>query len=864
MVFGSFLKKLGEEIKEVGEKLENVFTDEKHSHTHFGHGCHEDDSHAEYSGNRYCSFAPQSSGQAKWYVDGASYFWAVSMALEEAKDYIYILDWWLTPETYLRRPPAKNERYRLDKMLLAAAERGVKVRIIVYKEVEKALTLNSMHTRRSLEALHPNIRVFRHPDHYPSGGDAMSTLQSLKNFSFNTFNLAQASRGAVEALYGMHEDVVLFWAHHEKLCLVDGKVAFMGGLDICFGRWDTNSHAIADAHPGNLDDIVFPGQDYNNARIYDFEDVSKWENNKLDRTKSSRMGWADISISLSGPIVESLLIHFGQRWNYIFDDKYAKKNPDKYQRLEIPAASGHGADRPDDGGDLFGGVRRRLHHLIGDDEQEQQHHAPPVSPGGGAHIQLARSASPWSHGMKTEHSIATAYMDAIKNAKHYVYIENQFFITASAPGDEQKPVRNKIGGAIVDRIIKAHENRENFHVFVLMPAVPAFAGDLKSEGALGTRAIMEFQYNSISRGGHSIIQSLKAAGVEDPSRYIKFYNLRNYDRINTSATMAKAEGESGVSYESARRNYDNQHQANQDYQPNTDSYSGQNRNDQYNRYQEAARRQSDNTWDSVAASYMHGGPDLHSIPWDGTPESELDAFVSEQLYIHSKVLIADDRLVICGSANLNDRSQLGDHDSEIAVIIEDPTPVQSFMNGQQYTASAFAASLRRQLFRKHLGLLPHQPCDAFDKNWTPVTKNGNDYDWGSPADRLVADPLDSKFLSLWSDTARKNTEIFSRAFHPVPNDKVRTWEDYDNFFSKYFVVPGEDPKVAEKGYQAGKVDYGHVVREEFPGGVRELKDWLNGVRGSLVDMPLDFLVDVDDIAKEGTLALNSITQELYT
>jgi hypothetical protein len=25
---------------------------------------------------------------------------------------------------------------------------------------------------------------------------------------------------------------------------------------------------------------VFPGQDYNNARIYDFEDVDKWENNK--------------------------------------------------------------------------------------------------------------------------------------------------------------------------------------------------------------------------------------------------------------------------------------------------------------------------------------------------------------------------------------------------------------------------------------------------------------------------------------------------------------------------------------------------------------------------------------------------------
>ncbi len=55
---------------------------------------------------------------------------------------------------------------------------------------------------------------------------------------------------------------------------------------------------------------------------------------------------------------------------------------------------------------------------------------------------------------------------------------------------------------------------------------------------------------------------------------------------------------------------------------------------------------------------MASGPDLSSAPWSGSPESELDAFVSEELYIHTKVLIADDQLVICGSANLNDRSQL--------------------------------------------------------------------------------------------------------------------------------------------------------------------------------------------------------------
>lgn len=60
-----------------------------------------------------------------------------------AQEEILILDWWLSPELYLRRPPSKNEEYRVDNMLKAAAERGVKVHIIVYKEVEAALTCNS-------------------------------------------------------------------------------------------------------------------------------------------------------------------------------------------------------------------------------------------------------------------------------------------------------------------------------------------------------------------------------------------------------------------------------------------------------------------------------------------------------------------------------------------------------------------------------------------------------------------------------------------------------------------------------------------------------------------------------------------------
>lgn len=44
--------------------------------------------------------------------------------------------------------------------------------------------------------------------------------------------------------------------------------------------------------------------------------------------------------------------------------------------------------------------------------------------------------------------------------------------------------------------------------------------------------------------------------------------------------------------------------------------------------------------------------------------------VTELVYVHSKLMIVDDRIVICGSANINDRSLLGKRDSEIAVIIQ--------------------------------------------------------------------------------------------------------------------------------------------------------------------------------------------------
>lgn len=73
---------------------------------------------------------------------------------------------------------------------------------------------------------------------------------------------------------------------------------------------------------------------------------------------------------------------------------------------------------------------------------------------------------------------------------------------------------------------------------------------------------------------------------------------------------------------------------------------------------EAAEQEADGKpkgKDSVAEDAMMSGTKLSEEVWEGDAESEKDNFVQEELYIHGKLLIVDDRTVICGSSNINDR-----------------------------------------------------------------------------------------------------------------------------------------------------------------------------------------------------------------
>ncbi|KAJ3937597.1 MAG: hypothetical protein NXY57DRAFT_1089628 [Lentinula lateritia] len=496
---------------------------------------------SHYTGsNRFESFAPIRLNVAtQWLVDGRDYFWNLSRAILMAKENIYIHDWWLSPELQLRRP--NKDRYRLDKLLESKAREGVKIFIILYQEVSSRTTpTDSNYSKQRLTALHPNIMVQRSPSHFQTG----------------TF----------------------YWAHHEKLCVIDQAIAFMGGLDLCFGRWDTSQHVLID-DPDTDQSQIWPGKDYSNPRVSDFFTLNKPEEDMYDRSRIPRMPWHDVGLQVVGQPARDLARHFVQRWNYLL----RIKNHTRTMPFLLPPPE----FRP---GELS-----------------------QMGLTGTCEMQICRSAGPWSLGTpsRIEHSIQNAYLKAIQMSEHFVYFENQFFITSTVVNDVK--IENKIGDALVHRILRAHRDGTPWKCCIVIPVLPGFEFPIDHSDASAVRIILECQNRTFARGPHSIFARLRKEGI-DPDDYITVFSLRNWGKLRG------------------------------------------------------------------------------------------DVLTTEQVYIHGKVCIVDDRLAIIGSANVNERSQRGDRDSEIAAVIRDTDMIDGTMAGKPFQVGRFAHTLRKRLMREHLGV----------------------------------------------------------------------------------------------------------------------------------------------------------------
>ncbi|KAI0022487.1 phospholipase D/nuclease [Xylariomycetidae sp. FL0641] len=774
--------------------------------------------------HRFQSYFPERDGNMiKWYVDGRDYFWAVSIALEKAKESIYIADWWLSPELFLRRPPFFNQEWRLDYILKRRAEAGVKIYVIVYREVEAAITCNSAHTKHALHGLCPkgspgygNITVMRHPDH---------------NFLENA------------------ADMTFYWAHHEKFIVIDYEMAFIGGLDLCFGRWDDHQHILADVHPEGVQNEIWPGQDFNNNRIMDFKNVQDWKQNELSKAEYGRMPWHDVAMGVIGPCVYDIAEHFVLRWNFVKRDKY--KRDERYDWIELRGRQGQDEDLVAVQRPKFP-VGEYVTHPFSPLETKNLENR------GTIHAQIVRSSADWSSGILRDHTIQNAYIEVIRSAEHFVYIENQFFITAT--GENQPPVHNTIGRAIVDACVRAGKAGRKFRVIIVIPAVPGFAGDLRDNAAAGTRAIMDYQYKSICRGEHSIFEQIRKEGV-DPTNHIFVFNLRSYDRLNKTPAIEKQEEVSGVKYKEVQRaqaeeimgegiygstdveGERDEHMGKPDEQKRVEK--GLDSHTAKQRFEEAKEEGQETRSNSTVAHHAmaHTGKVSDEV-WEGDPQEEIHRWIQEELYIHGKLLIVDDRIMICGSSNLNDRSQQGDHDSELSIVMEDTNKIDSRMDGEPYRASKHVATLRRYLWREHLGLLPPQPYDASqDINAQPPGDDSPNDIWDrDDTYKFVEDPMNDDLWDMWTTNATTNTEIFRHLFHADPDNHVKTFEDYDTF-------------LPPKGVKAG-----HIFDRFQP--VEDVRKKLDKIKGHLVWMPLDYLKDVN-MAETG-LQVNSLTESIYT
>ncbi|XP_061522047.1 phospholipase D1-like isoform X3 [Phycodurus eques] len=673
--------------------------------------------------HRFGSFARREDDvPAKWYVNGKTYMEDVADALEEAKEEIFITDWWLSPEIFLKRPIVEGNRWRLDHVLRRKAQQGVHVYVMLYKEVELALGINSGYSKLTLRHLHPNIKVMRHPDHVSSA--------------------------------------VYLWAHHEKIVVIDQSVAFVGGIDLAYGRWDDREHRLADVgsvtfsqsqqllhlrpspsqaaaaladgggygnaafspddvavqpkvkgqsrmrrakmsikrhlrkhglaradsdddldpdcaesdaeRPGDDDDLCgntrfWHGKDYCNFVHKDWIELDKPFDDFIDRHVTPRMPWHDISSVVHGKAARDVARHFIQRWNFT---KIVKP---KYRLLSFPY------------------LLPKSHTTAG----HQRYRVPGCV---NANVQILRSASDWSAGIKYhEESIHNAYVHVIENSRHFIYIENQFFISCA----DNRHVFNKIGDAIAERIIKAHREGEKYRVYVVTPLLPGFEGDISTGGGSAIQAIMHFNYRTMNRGDHSIISQLKREMDDQWINYISIAGLR---------THAELEGK----------------------------------------------------------------------------------LVTELIYVHSKMLIADDNAVIIGSANINDRSMLGKRDSEVAVIVEDSETVASVMDGRAYRAGRFALGLRVECFKTILGAHGDPSID-------------------------VSDPISDQFYKeVWMSTCARNATIYQKVFRCLPSSDVRNVPELDGYLGK----PGLDRDDPARAHEE-----------------------LRKIRGFAVQFPLQFLAE---------------------
>ncbi|CDP01838.1 unnamed protein product [Coffea canephora] len=441
----------------------------------------------------------------------------ICYAIAEAHHLIYIVGWSVFHKIKLIREPTRpvprGGDLTLGELLKYKSQEGVRVLLLVWDD-----------------------KTSHHKFFIKTEGLMQTHDEETKKFFKHSSVICVLSpRYASSKLSYMKQKVVgTFFTHHQKCVLVDTQAfgnnrkitAFLGGLDLCDGRYDTPEHRIFHG----LDSV--------------FKDDFHQPTFPVG-TKAPREPWHDLHCRIDGPAAYDVLLNFAQRWRRatrwrefsILKKRMARWHDDAMIKIEriswilSPAlsVSRDGSDKvPEDDPKLY---------VCGVDHQENWN------------VQIFRSIDSGSvkgfpkyiYGAEAEklnyskklvidRSIQTAYIQAIRSAQHFIYIENQYFLGSSYawPSYKDAGADHQIPMELVLKIVSKIRAGERFAVYVVVPMWPE--GDPKTNSM---QEILFWQNQTMQMMYQIIAEELKTMQLVDshPQDYLNFYCLGKREEI---------------------------------------------------------------------------------------------------------------------------------------------------------------------------------------------------------------------------------------------------------------------------------------------------------------------------------------------
>ncbi|PIN08995.1 Phospholipase D1 [Handroanthus impetiginosus] len=412
-------------------------------------------------------------------------------AIFQARRLIYITGWSVYHLVQLVRDDPNVKNSTLGELLKAKSQEGVRVLLLVWDDPSSTSILG----------------------YKTEGVMNTSDEETRRYFKHSSVQVLLCPRTAGKGSWAKKSETGTIYTHHQKSVIVDADagnyrrkiVAFVGGLDLCKGRYDTQKHPVFSTLQTVHKD------DYHNPNFTG------------PAAGCPREPWHDLHCKIDGPAAYDVLTNFEERWL-----KASKRN--KLQKMK--ASYDDSLLKLD-----------RIPDVLAIAEAGSQREGDPE----GWHVQVFRSID--SNSVKgfpkdpkeapnrnlvcgknilIDMSIHTAYVKAIRAAQHFIYIENQYFLGSSynwANYNKDLGANNLIPMEIALKVANKIRARERFAVYIIIPMWP--------EGvptSTPTQRILFWQYNTMQMMYETIYKALEEMGLEkeyEPQDYLNFFCLGN-------------------------------------------------------------------------------------------------------------------------------------------------------------------------------------------------------------------------------------------------------------------------------------------------------------------------------------------------